>query len=113
MCSAVFATLPQELHGLLWVWPDASAEGIAAAATAQPCTIPELDIEDEWEPRTDWFMREVPISMETVVENVSETAAASSYLSQAFRPDCSSMTHSLYSCCSCCPCHWLKLNFKL
>jgi hypothetical protein len=67
--------LLQELQGLLWVWPDASAEGAAAAAAAAPALIAELDQPDEWEPRTDWFMREVPISMETVVENVSSPSA--------------------------------------
>jgi phenylpropionate dioxygenase-like ring-hydroxylating dioxygenase large terminal subunit len=64
----------QDVHGLLWVWPDASPEGAAAAAAAAPALIAELDQPDEWEPRTDWFMREVPISMETVVENVSVAA---------------------------------------
>lgn len=63
--------LPQVHQGLLYVWPDAS-EGSAAAAEAAPLpVIPELDETEEWEPRTDWFMRDVPISMETVVENVS------------------------------------------
>ncbi|KAF6256401.1 hypothetical protein COO60DRAFT_1640750 [Scenedesmus sp. NREL 46B-D3] len=65
-----------ELQGLLWVWPDASAEGAAAAAAAQPALIAELDQPVEWEARTDWFMREVPISMETVVENVSDPCHA-------------------------------------
>jgi hypothetical protein len=61
-----------QIHqGLLYVWPDAS-EGAAAAAAAAPLPIiPELDQTAEWEPRTDWFFRDVPISMETVVENVS------------------------------------------
>jgi pheophorbide a oxygenase len=57
-------------HGLLWVWPDAAPGAAAAAAAAPLPLIPELDQPDEWEPRTDWFMREVPVSMETVVENV-------------------------------------------
>jgi phenylpropionate dioxygenase-like ring-hydroxylating dioxygenase large terminal subunit len=58
-------------QGLLYVWPDASA-GSAAAADASPLpAIPELDQTEDWEPRTDWFMRDVPISFETVVENVS------------------------------------------
>lgn len=60
--------LLQVLDGLLWVWPDASSAG--AAATAAAAVIPELNQPDEWEPRTDWFMRDMPISMETVVENV-------------------------------------------
>jgi len=61
-------------QGLLYVWPDAF-EGAAAAAASSPLPIiPELDQTDEWEPRTDWFMRDVPISMETVVENVSSRA---------------------------------------
>lgn len=65
-----------QIHqGLLYVWPDAS-EGAAAAAAAAPMPIiPELDQTAEWEPRTDWFMRDVPISMETVVENVRPPAA--------------------------------------
>lgn len=68
----VVTRLPlQEVQGLLWVWPEASPEGAAAAAAAAPALIAELDQPDEWEPRTDWFMREMPISMETVVENVS------------------------------------------
>ncbi len=59
------------MHGLVWVWPDATAEGIAAAATAPPpAVMAELDQPEDWQPRTAWFMREVPLSMETVVENV-------------------------------------------
>lgn len=68
-------------QGLLYVWPDAS-EGAAAAAASSPLPIiPELDQTDEWEPRTDWFMRDVPISMETVVENVSSRGQHSCTLS--------------------------------
>lgn len=53
------------------MWPDASSEGVAAAAITPAGVIPELEMTADWEPRTDWFMRDVPISMETVVENVS------------------------------------------
>jgi hypothetical protein len=61
-----------QIHqGLLYVWPDASEDATTAADCAPLPIIGELDETDEWEPRTDWFMRDVPISMETVVENVS------------------------------------------
>lgn len=71
------AAYPVKVHqGLLYVWPDAF-EGAAAAAASSPLPIiPELDQTDEWEPRTDWFMRDVPISMETVVENVMDPCHA-------------------------------------
>jgi len=59
------------LDGLLWVFPDSSPNAAAAAAATSPAVINELSQTEEWEPRTDWFMREIPVSMETVVENVS------------------------------------------
>ncbi|WIA09707.1 hypothetical protein OEZ85_009091 [Tetradesmus obliquus] len=74
--SCVASYPVKEVQGLLWVWPDASPEGAAAAAAAAPALIAELDQPDEWEPRTDWFMREMPISMETVVENVADPCHA-------------------------------------
>eukprot|EP00775_Hariotina_reticulata_P009449 gene9449-9615_t len=65
-----FYRLDQEVDGLLWVFPDSSPGAAAAAAAASPAVIDELSQPEEWEPRTDWFLREIPVSMETVVENV-------------------------------------------
>lgn len=62
---------PQEDGGLLWVWADASPGAAAAAAAAPMAVIPENSDPAEWVPRTGWFMRDVPCSMETVVENVT------------------------------------------
>jgi len=62
---------PQIVQGLVWVWPDASPNAAAAAAASPLATIPENDDDQGWEPRTGWFMRDVPCSMETVVENVT------------------------------------------
>jgi hypothetical protein len=71
LTSLFLHALPLQIHqGLLYVWPDASEGATAAAAAAPMPIIAELDQTAEWEPRTDWFMRDVPISMETVVENV-------------------------------------------
>jgi hypothetical protein len=84
------------------VWPDASAEGAAAAAAAEPALIAELDQPDEWEPRTDWFMREMPISMETVVENVS---AACRVLCAVCHGDSGGERERCVPCAVCCvPC---------
>jgi phenylpropionate dioxygenase-like ring-hydroxylating dioxygenase large terminal subunit len=54
---------------MLWVWPDGSPEASAAAAEVSPAFISELDSE-HWQSRTGWFHRDLPISYETVVENV-------------------------------------------
>lgn len=61
----------QESQGLLWVFGDASPAGAAAAASVPLPLVEEGDQPEEWEPRTYWFMRDVPLSMETVVENVT------------------------------------------
>ncbi|KAF8073221.1 hypothetical protein HT031_000882 [Scenedesmus sp. PABB004] len=74
--SCVASYPVKELHGLLWVWGDASAAGAAASLEKAPATIPELDDPADWEPRTGWFMRDIPISMETVVENVVDPCHA-------------------------------------
>ncbi|KAL6749465.1 pheophorbide a oxygenase [Haematococcus lacustris] len=66
------------VHGLLWVWPQAGAAG-AAAAAAQPLPRTALTslLEAEADPEgsvfyqsTAWFMRDMPIRFDTLVENV-------------------------------------------
>ena len=54
---------------MLWVWPDSSPDASTSSSAASPALIAELDSE-EWQPRTGWFRRDLPISFETVVENV-------------------------------------------
>ena len=69
----------------MWLSASEGSAAAAAAAEASPLPIiPELDQTEDWEPRTDWFMRDVPISFETVVENVS--AVRLSGCSMALRP---------------------------
>jgi hypothetical protein len=59
--------MTQVHHGLLWVWPDADA---ALAAATPAAVIEELD-QQGWSHRTQgWFARDLPLSMEAVVENV-------------------------------------------
>eukprot|EP00879_Flechtneria_rotunda_P013512 GHRR01014109.1.p1 GENE.GHRR01014109.1~~GHRR01014109.1.p1 ORF type:complete len:485 (+),score=156.42 GHRR01014109.1:529-1983(+) len=72
--SCVASYPVKELGGLLWVWPD--THSAALAASTPPAVIAELDQTADWEPRTDWFMRDLPISMETVVENVMDPCHA-------------------------------------
>lgn len=64
----LLASVIQVHHGLLWVWPDADA---ALAASTPAAVIKELDQQD-WSHRTQgWFVRDLPLSMEAVLENVS------------------------------------------
>jgi phenylpropionate dioxygenase-like ring-hydroxylating dioxygenase large terminal subunit len=76
------------LDGLLWVFPDASPNAAAAAAALSPAVINELSQTEEWEPRTDWFMREIPVSMETVVENVSAASCCQTGTGVSFITSC-------------------------
>ncbi|KAI8465279.1 MAG: pheophorbide a oxygenase [Monoraphidium minutum] len=72
--SCVTAYPLKSINGLLWVWADpASAPEAAAAPMA---LIPEDDMAAEWAPTTYWFMRDIPLNMETVVENVADPCHA-------------------------------------
>jgi phenylpropionate dioxygenase-like ring-hydroxylating dioxygenase large terminal subunit len=67
-CCCSWSLSSQVHHGLLWVWPDADA---ALAAATPAAVIQELD-QPGWSHRTQgWFARDLPLSMEAVVENVS------------------------------------------
>jgi len=49
----------QKQHGLLWVWPESTAEAklVSASPDCQPPSLPHVD-----EPtRSAWYIREVPI----------------------------------------------------
>ncbi|GBF96942.1 hypothetical protein Rsub_09022 [Raphidocelis subcapitata] len=74
--SCVASYPVKEEGGLLWVWADASPGAAAAAAAAPMAVIPENSAPAEWAARTGWFMRDVPCSMETVVENVTDPCHA-------------------------------------
>ncbi|PNH10690.1 Pheophorbide a oxygenase, chloroplastic [Tetrabaena socialis] len=62
----------QELHGLLWVLPDSSEAGWKqAAAMPTPATVPpELTPSSGWAQTWTWYMRDLPLRYDTVMENV-------------------------------------------
>lgn len=64
----MLVSVTQVHHGLLWVWPDADAELAAATPAA---VMQELD-KPGWSSLTQgWYVRDLPASMEGVIENVS------------------------------------------
>lgn len=67
-----------ELQGLIWVWADASPSAAMESAATTAAIMPEVDggVDQDWHRKTHWFMRDVPISMETVVENVMDPCHA-------------------------------------
>ena len=79
MCMTRLVTVPLNLHlvwlqeaiGLLWVWPESGPMASLEAATQLPHVPPGWDSEPEqYLPLKHWFMRDVPYSWDTLVENV-------------------------------------------
>jgi len=72
--SCVKAYPTQVLHGLLWVWPQTGADSALRAAATKPSNVlPELldtSPDNIWYQRTAWFMRDLPLRFDTLVENV-------------------------------------------
>jgi pheophorbide a oxygenase len=76
----------QIVHGLLWIWPEAGEAGAAAAASVPtPVTALQPLLEAESDPQgsnfyqsTAWFMRDMPIRFDTLVENVVDPSHVSS-----------------------------------
>jgi pheophorbide a oxygenase len=68
----------QELHGMLWVFGDPSAEGWKAsgAASAAGPTTPSSAFDEMLEGslavKSPWFQRDVPLSFETLMENLHD-----------------------------------------
>jgi phenylpropionate dioxygenase-like ring-hydroxylating dioxygenase large terminal subunit len=65
------------LHGLLWLYPDHSADAWLAAIDAVPSAASAELLSGELEVKSPWFQRDVPMSLDTLIENfmVSETGA--------------------------------------
>ncbi|CAN0108768.1 unnamed protein product [Ascophyllum nodosum] len=58
-------------HGLLWVWPDASPEGVESSERASPVCVPEMDSPDFG---GEWYVRDLPYGYDTLVENLVDPA---------------------------------------
>ena len=66
LCNAM-----QEAIGLLWVWPESGPTASLEAATKSLNIPPGWDTDPEqWLPLKHWFMRDVPYSWDTLIENV-------------------------------------------
>lgn len=68
-CATVLPT--REVQGLLWVWPDASPDGLVAST--DPDNAPAL-VPDMSDPGFGgfWYMRDLPYSYETLIENLGD-----------------------------------------
>lgn len=61
----------KEAIGLLWVWPESGPMASLEASTKALHIPPGWDTEPEqWLPLKHWFMRDVPYSWDTLIENV-------------------------------------------
>ena len=63
----------QEKYGLLWIWPEISAEGLEASKSVEPMSIPPCDaVESEAVDTVDihWYCRDLPYDWDTFVENI-------------------------------------------
>jgi phenylpropionate dioxygenase-like ring-hydroxylating dioxygenase large terminal subunit len=59
----------QVLHGLLWLYPDHSGDAWLAAIDAVPAAASAEVLSGEEEVKSPWFQRDVPLSLDTVIEN--------------------------------------------
>lgn len=57
------------LHGLLWLYPDHSADAWLAAIDAVPNTASRELLSGDLEIKSPWFQRDMPMSLDTLVEN--------------------------------------------
>lgn len=56
------------VQGKLWVWPDATPEGVKASERVLPVVIPELDSGDFG---GNWYARDLPYGFDTLLENLA------------------------------------------
>lgn len=52
----------------MWVWPDASPEGVKASEHVSPVTVPDLDT---GEFGGNWFARDLAYGFDTLIENLA------------------------------------------
>ncbi|KAF6259816.1 pheophorbide a oxygenase [Scenedesmus sp. NREL 46B-D3] len=76
-CVAAFPT--QVLHGMLWVFADSSPEGWREAMAAdgtpvRPAAASSELLEQGWELKAPWFQRDVPLSFDVLLENMTDPA---------------------------------------
>jgi phenylpropionate dioxygenase-like ring-hydroxylating dioxygenase large terminal subunit len=57
------------LHGILWLYPDHLADAWLAAIDAVPSTASRELLSGELEVKSPWFQRDVPMSLDTLIEN--------------------------------------------
>lgn len=67
--------------GLLWVWPEAGADGLLASLLKEPPRMPELVLQDQPEEEREynvvqfpWGLRDLPYGWEAFMENVTDPA---------------------------------------
>lgn len=65
-CATVIPT--KEVQGKLWLWPDASPDGVKASETVLPVIVPEFDCEDFG---GNWYARDLNYGFDTLIENLS------------------------------------------
>lgn len=53
---------------MLWLWPDASPEGVAASKLASPAVLPDMDSGDFG---GNWYMRDLEYGFDSLLENLS------------------------------------------
>lgn len=55
------------VQDILWLWPDASPEGVKASELVPPVTVADLDT---GEFGGNWFARDLPYGVDTLIENL-------------------------------------------
>ncbi len=67
----------QEKYGLLWVWPDASPEGLLSSVATESMVIPPLEALEDAETVTldgHWYARDLLYDWDTFTENILDPA---------------------------------------
>jgi phenylpropionate dioxygenase-like ring-hydroxylating dioxygenase large terminal subunit len=71
-CAIAYPT--QEAQGLLWVWAESGAGGLANSTTRAPRLIPELDGSNDQVVKLFWNIRDLPYGWDYFMENVADPA---------------------------------------
>lgn len=56
------------VQGKLWLWPDASPDGVEASETVSPAVLPDMDSDDFG---GSWYARDMPYGVDTLMENLA------------------------------------------
>ena len=88
LCSSASAQLGihpvKERYGLLWMWADASPEGIERSRSCEPMSIDPLNAVESEEIVTisnEWYQRDITYDWDTLVENIVDVSLPPLFLS--------------------------------